>query len=85
MIHTIKITGIRFVLLLLININISCSLFIPKEKMVEKKIYIRVCPIYPKPSETVLKKIKSLLNKNVDNWMGLQLKLKKKLDLCKKD
>ncbi len=41
-----------------------------------------VCPIYPKPNQTVLNKIQLLNDNDVDNWMMKQMKLFKKLKVC---
>lgn len=41
-----------------------------------------VCPSYPKPSQEVLTKIKSLNSQDVDNWILKQYKLNKKLEVC---
>jgi len=43
---------------------------------------VSVCPIYPKPSQEVLTRIKSLNSRTVDLWMIKQYKLNKKLDVC---
>lgn len=42
-----------------------------------------ICPIYPKPTQDVLDRIKSLQDKNVDDWMIEQYKLNLKLGVCK--
>ena len=41
-----------------------------------------ICPKYPKPSQVVLSKIKSLDSSEVDTWMVKQYKLNKKLKVC---
>jgi hypothetical protein len=41
-----------------------------------------VCPSYPKPSQNVLTKIKSLKSQDVDDWILKQFKLNKKLEVC---
>ena len=40
------------------------------------------CPSYPKPSQEVLSKIKSLESKEVDDWILKQYKLNQKLEIC---
>lgn len=42
-----------------------------------------ICPAYPKPTQDVLDRIKSLEDKNVDDWMLEQYKLNLKLGVCK--
>jgi hypothetical protein len=42
-----------------------------------------ICPTYPKTTQVVLDKIKSLKDENVDNWMIEQYKLNLKLGVCK--
>jgi len=42
-----------------------------------------ICPNYPKPTQSVLDRIKSLNDVNVDNWMIEQYKLNLKLGVCK--
>lgn len=41
-----------------------------------------VCPSYPKPSQDVLIKIKSLQSQEVDDWILKQYKLNQKLKVC---
>lgn len=41
-----------------------------------------VCPKYPKPTQQVLVKIKSLNDKDVDDWIVKQFKLNKQLKIC---
>ncbi len=41
-----------------------------------------VCPQYPSPSQEVLTKIKSLDDKEVDEWIINQYKLNQKLKAC---
>lgn len=41
-----------------------------------------VCPQYPKPTQEVLGKIKSLNDKDVDDWIIKQFKLNKQLKIC---
>jgi len=41
-----------------------------------------ICPTYPKPSQYVLLKIKSLNNLLVNEWLKKQYKLNKKLKEC---
>lgn len=41
-----------------------------------------VCPQYPKPSQKVLNKIKSLNDVDVDAWIVKQYKLNKQLRVC---
>ena len=43
---------------------------------------VGVCPQYPAPTKDVLKKIQSLKDKNVDNWIVKQFKLNKQLKIC---
>ena len=43
---------------------------------------INVCPPYPKPSQNVLNKIKSLESQEVDDWIVKQYKLNQKLKAC---
>lgn len=45
--------------------------------------YINACPQYPKPTQEVLEKIKSLDDDNVDDWIIEQHVLSLKLKLCK--
>ncbi len=41
-----------------------------------------VCPQYPKPTQEVLNKIKSLKDNKVDEWIIEQYKLNQKLKAC---
>ena len=42
-----------------------------------------VCPNYPKPTQDVLDRIKSLKDDKVNDWMTEQYKLNLKLGVCK--
>jgi len=42
-----------------------------------------ICPNYPKPTQDVLDRIKSLKDDSVNNWMQEQYKLNLKLGVCK--
>lgn len=41
-----------------------------------------VCPTYPKPSQHVLERLKSLKDSEVDQWLIKQYKLNKQLGVC---
>ena len=41
-----------------------------------------VCPSYPKPTQEILSKIKSLKSQEVDDWILKQYKLNLKLKVC---
>lgn len=62
---------LKFILLFCVFFFVGCA------------AYSVSCPTFPAPSQSVLDKIKSLNDREVDCWMENMLKLNRKLKVCK--